>query len=534
MRCSPRIRNVFETSSRRDLTNEPHAPIVSSWNLRLSCWSVWGWQSASRAERWELEGPWSWSLPSSWCLVFRNRSPRHFARCVGAPDRHLRAMQYYRAGLLDVRAAAFIASGFVFGALGGAAIVPYIPQIWLKRAFATLLVYCANPAGLRRSQQTLQRSIAGRDRLDGALGGVRTSPRIGTFGAQALRPKLRLPRTPITTSKSSDDSPSEANNLAPILLWCRALTRESSTSIRHLPALDGLRGLALLGVLFFHAGRRAARRIPGRRSVLRFVGFLITSLLLAEHRATGRIALKPFWIRRARRLFPALLSLMPAIAMYGRFFAKPSELASLRSDALATLGYVANWRAIFAHKSYWELFTAPSPLEHTWSLSIEEQFYVVWPLTVALVLRKLSSRFLLVITLILSGLSMAAMVLLYDPERTSRVYLGTDTRAASILFGAALAILVTARTTSTDLPFAKSTVWILDGLGLLSLAGLGYAWVKLTGDTPLLYRGGFWLTEMASLVLILCAISGSRSLIARLLSFKPLRWVGTISYGLYL
>src|SRR6185295_8229397 len=105
----------------------------------------------------------------------------------------------------------------------------------------------------------------------------------------------------------------------------------------------------------------------------------------------------------------ALLSLMPAIAFYCWRIAKPDELANLRSEALATLGYVANWRAIFAHKSYWELFSQPSPLEHTWSLAIEEQFYVVWPLVVAFVLARRKSGSLLVLSLVLSALSMAAM-----------------------------------------------------------------------------------------------------------------------------
>jgi len=156
----------------------------------------------------------------------------------------------------------------------------------------------------------------------------------------------------------------------------------------HVPALDGLRGVALLGVLFFHANGALAGGYLGVDLFFVLSGFLITSVLLSEHQETGRIVLWTFWQRRARRLFPALLSLMPFIAIYGRFFAAPSELTRLRGDALATLAYVANWRAILSEKSYWDLFAQPSPLEHTWSLSIEEQFYVVWPLAVALLLRR--------------------------------------------------------------------------------------------------------------------------------------------------
>ena len=290
-----------------------------------------------------------------------------------------------------------------------------------------------------------------------------------------------------------------------------------------------MRGLALLGVLFFHAGGALPGGYLGVDLFFVLSGYLITSLLLAEHGDTGRVALGPFWIRRARRLFPALLSIMPAIAIYARYFAKPAELQGLRGDALATLGYVANWRAIFSHKSNWQLFASPSPLEHTWSLCIEEQFYVVWPLVVALVLRSRAKRSILALSLALTVLSILATLLLFDPAKTSRVYLGTDTRAAGILAGAALAALFSPSTT-----FQPKTVKRLDVLGVLCALGLAVAWWKLQGSSWFLYHGGFWLTEAGALVLILCAVSGSRSFVARALSIRPLTWLGTISYGVYL
>jgi peptidoglycan/LPS O-acetylase OafA/YrhL len=299
--------------------------------------------------------------------------------------------------------------------------------------------------------------------------------------------------------------------------------------LRHVPALDGLRGIAVLGVLFFHANGALPGGYLGVDLFFVLSGFLITSLLLAEHRQTGRIVLSSFWVRRARRLFPALLTLMPVIAIYGRFVAKPDELARLRADALATLGYVANWRAIFSHTSYWDLFAVPSPLEHTWSLSIEEQFYVVWPLLVVLLLRRHTKRLVLLFALALAGLSMGATVALFDPEQTSRVYLGTDTRAAGILVGAALASVV-----SPNATWAGRTVRTLDGVGAIAILGLGAAWWKLTGDSPFLYRGGLWLTEVAAVVLIVCATMGPSSRVAQALSFRPLAALGTISYGVYL
>jgi peptidoglycan/LPS O-acetylase OafA/YrhL len=299
--------------------------------------------------------------------------------------------------------------------------------------------------------------------------------------------------------------------------------------LRHVPALDGLRGLALLGVLLFHANGALPGGYLGVDLFFVLSGFLITSLLLAEHRETGRIALAPFWVRRARRLFPALLSLMPIVAIYGRYFARSEELLTVRAQALAALAYVANWQAIFRHQSYWQLFAAPSPLEHTWSLSIEEQFYVVWPLLVSLVLRRRTNRTLLGVCLTLSALSMAAMLYFFDPGNTTRAYLGTDTRMSGILLGAALATLI-----SPNDRVGARAVRALDVCGLLAALGLGVAWATLRGTNPLLYRGGFWLTELGALLLIACAIAGERSFVARALAIRPLTWLGTISYGVYL
>lgn len=303
----------------------------------------------------------------------------------------------------------------------------------------------------------------------------------------------------------------------------------SHPRLRHVPGLDGLRGLALLGVLAFHADGALTGGYLGVDLFFVLSGYLITSLLLAEQRDTGRIALGAFWVRRARRLFPALLSLMPVVAIYGRYFAKSEELRHVRSQALAALAYVANWQAIYQHRSYWELFSAPSPLEHTWSLSIEEQFYVVWPLLVAVVLRKGSPRLLLGISFALAALSMFVMVHWFDPGDSTRVYLGTDARMSGIVLGAAFATLV-----SPERVFSTRTVRWLDGAGLLAALGMGVAWCTLRGSEPFLYRGGFWLTELGALLLIACALCGERSFVARALSVRPLIWLGTVSYGVYL
>jgi len=299
--------------------------------------------------------------------------------------------------------------------------------------------------------------------------------------------------------------------------------------IPHLDALDGLRGVALLGVLLFHADGALPGGYLGVDLFFVLSGYLITALLLREFHETGRIDLYGFWVRRCRRLFPALLSLMPVVAIYGRFFARPEELQTLRTEALASLGYVANWYAIFGHRSYWQLFQAPSPLEHTWSLAIEEQFYLVWPVLAVLVLKRGGARAMLALAVLLSAASVAAMLLLFSPGDTSRVYLGTDTRMVAVLLGAALATVLAPGAT-----WPAARVRKLDALGALAAAGLAVAWVRLRGTDAFLYRGGLWLTELAVLVLIACAVMDRQSLVARALSLRPLRLLGTVSYGVYL
>src|SRR5918994_4200979 len=215
-------------------------------------------------------------------------------------------------------------------------------------------------------------------------------------------------------------------------------------SLPYLPGLDGLRALAVIAVLLYHSG---LPWIPGGFLGVEvfFVisGFLITALLLAEWRTEGSVDVKAFWMRRARRLLPALYLLIVATLAYAVVFL-PGEVAGLRGDVLAALGYVTNWYLVLAHASYFEAIGRPSLLKHLWSLAIEEQFYLLWPPMVAVGLslgaRRWRRRRLLFVALAGAAAAAVLMAALYRPEvDPSRLYFGTDTPATGLLTGAALA-----------------------------------------------------------------------------------------------
>ena len=184
----------------------------------------------------------------------------------------------------------------------------------------------------------------------------------------------------------------------------------------YLPALDGLRALAVIVVLLYHAN---LAWIPGGflgvEMFFVISGYLITSLLLAEWQQQGQVDLKAFWLRRARRLFPALLLLLLVVVGYTVVFL-PTEVSSLRGDALSTAGYVNNWYQIFSHKSYFESVGRPPLLRHMWSLAVEEQFYLFWPLLFGLLMRRWRPR--LVLGLVVAGAfaSMLLMAALFQPH----------------------------------------------------------------------------------------------------------------------
>ena len=297
------------------------------------------------------------------------------------------------------------------------------------------------------------------------------------------------------------------------------------------PALDGLRALAVASVIAYHFGYGWARGgYLGVDTFFVLSGFLITSLLLAEFRREGRINLRAFWARRARRLLPALFLVLGAIAAYSAWWMPAASRGELRGDGLAALLYSANWRFILEHNSYFDLFAAPSMLEHTWSLAIEEQFYLLWPLVVVACLaigrrRRAMLTVFVVVATVASTVLMAHLV----AADTTRAYFGTDARAHSLLVGALLALLLEGR----ELRVGSAGAHLLSVTGVVALGGILGAYALIGDDQHAMYRGGFLLFAIGVAIVITAAVQPVGPIRA-LLSLPPVVWIGTISYGLYL
>ena len=333
----------------------------------------------------------------------------------------------------------------------------------------------------------------------------------------------------------------------------------------YMPGLDGLRALAVVAVLLYHAG---FSWLPGGFLGVEvfFVisGYLITALLLAEWRRLGCVDLKAFWLGRARRLLPALYLVLVATLAYAVVFL-PSEVAGLRADVLAALGYVTNWYLVLGQESYFEAIGRPSLLKHLWSLAVEEQFYLLWPLVfwfgVSFGATRWRQRRVLMVALGGAAASALLMAALFVPGvDPSRLYYGTDTRAAGLLIGAALAMvwspeLRKTRSRSRSCPtvrglrgfrqdrapgrFRRRWRWmaprLLDALGLAALGTLVFLCLSLGEFDALLYRGGLASVSLATAALIM-ALSHPQTRLggSALLGWGPLRWIGERSYGIYL
>src|SRR3954451_22028337 len=305
-----------------------------------------------------------------------------------------------------------------------------------------------------------------------------------------------------------------------------ALVRDNSRGLpdaTYAAGLDGLRALAVLSVVAFHGG---VRLLPGGfvgvSLFFTLSGFLITRLLLSEWQHRQRIGLRGFWERRLRRLAPAALLTLGVIMLASPHLMDPVSRAGLRVDVLAALAYVANWRFLFQGHHYADLFAAPSPVLHFWSLAIEEQLYVLFPLLVVAVGRR---RLGPVLCALIAG-SVALGWLLYTPGgSTNAAYYGTFVRGGELFVGALLAVLVMSRRHMWRPGITKTA-------GVVALVGMLWAWSTVRQDDALLYRGGFVVHAVLTAIVILSAMQPGP--VRMLLSVPPLRALGAISYGVYL
>jgi len=262
-------------------------------------------------------------------------------------------------------------------------------------------------------------------------------------------------------------------------------------------------------------------------------GFLITDLLVTRYDTLGRLDLRDFWTRRARRLLPAL-AVMLVVVTAAASVIEPTQEVSLRPALLAAVTYTSNWYQILHHVSYFAAFsqlTAPAPLDHLWSLAIEEQFYLLWPLILWFLLFRLNGRRSRVTVILLAAAASAlVMALQYTPGGDpSGVYYGTDTHASALLIGAALALAYPLASLGS-LPAAQTKR--LDAAGVAGLAVLAWAIGHFSGNDPAVYPVGLIVAALAAACLV--AAAAGNGVIAVITSLPPLRWVGVRSYGMYL
>jgi peptidoglycan/LPS O-acetylase OafA/YrhL len=303
------------------------------------------------------------------------------------------------------------------------------------------------------------------------------------------------------------------------------------------PGLDGLRALAVIGVFLYHAwphsdgGPWLTGGFLGVDLFFVLSGYLITSILLIEWEHHRRIDLLRFWARRARRLFPAVVVVVLAALFLSAIFAR-DHLAQTRSDMFSSLFYFNNWHQIVANRDYFVRTGAPSLLQHFWSLAVEEQFYIVWPLVFVPGMIFLGRRYMPLAVIVGIVFSAGLMWILYDPANQSRVYYGTDTRMFLLLFGILLAFWW---------PYVERVRRALPVLELLGWAALGVTLYlffnqqdfELPTDPVGLFHGGDVLAALCFAVLI-AAVAHQRTIIGHAFGVAPLRWIGERSYGMYL
>ncbi len=346
------------------------------------------------------------------------------------------------------------------------------------------------------------------------------------------RPKQKPKQKPQGQPKSKQKpAPEPKHQPKPKSLGARP-KHPKKKGVRYIPALDGLRALAVLAVIAYHTG------LPGCEGGLMGVtvffvisGYIVTKILLVEFARTGRINFKDFYIRRVKRLLPAIILVIAATGALCTIF-NHVLLTKMRPEIIPSLFFVNNWWQILNDASYFENIGLPSPLTHFWSLAIEEQFYLVLPMTLFCVLKfggKLRQRRnLSIFLLILAAISAIEMTLLYDPTHDpTRVYYGTDTRAFSLLIGAFIAVLTTGAENRVP-KVIREAFAIIGAIGVIACLAL------MSGEDAFTYQGGMVICSAMTAFLIYGTLWKDSGLIAKVLSLKPFIWIGKRSYGLYL
>ena len=306
---------------------------------------------------------------------------------------------------------------------------------------------------------------------------------------------------------------------------------------RYVPALDGLRALAVLVVIAYHMHLGwAPGGLLGVTMFFVLSGYLITGLLLKEYDDSGTISLANFWLRRVRRIIPAVVFAVLGTALLCTIF-NHALLTKMRPDVLPTLFFFNNWWQIFHNVSYFEALGSPSPLTHYWSLSIEEQFYLIWPVALLICMKAGVKRTTMqkgiIVLIVLSALE---MILLFDPHADpSRVYYGTDTRAFSLLIGALLAFIwphqkLTVRAGNRMTPTGRL---VFNIVGVLAVVGLLVMVVVTNGFEPFIYRGGLLLCSLLTAIAIAVLVHPI-SWISKVFELPPFVWIGKWSYSMYL
>ncbi len=303
-------------------------------------------------------------------------------------------------------------------------------------------------------------------------------------------------------------------------------------STRYMPGLDGLRAIAVIGIIIYHLNKQwLTGGFLGVDTFFVISGYLITSLLLNEYEETGIINLKNFWIRRFKRLIPAVLTLVFAVIVV-TLVLKPDEIINIKKDAIAAIFYFSNWWYIATDVNYFEQF-AFMPLKHLWSLAIEEQFYIVFPiLFIFLLLAFKKYRNVVLIFWIISLISLLVMISISQPHMShSRVYFGTDTRLQTMLLGVILAFLWP--------PFKlkkhpkKTLTHIIDGIGVFGIFILLLLFYKVNDNSDWIYNGGFYLISVMTLFVIMSVVHPS-GYFAKVIGNPIFVMIGKRSYSLYL